>query len=343
MTKKSNNIFGILTESVGLYFSNFSKFIKYMSFPVLGQLAGLVIVLALTYAFSSNIGTFLEKYPVLNDFNILFLTTIVITLPGLVLLTKALWEYLVAYGAVNSMVDNMAKSGKVYDFDAHTELIKRRTFQYIILWFLVGIFSLLAICPIFWIICGILAVYFILIFQVFTYEQDKSSIGCFKRSFELVKGNFASTFVLAALIGAITYIVIPQIFIKIFDIAGINNLLNNLIIPFISNIQLPDISAYGLTPITESDLSLSIIKIVIAQIFIQYTLPLRTILWAKWYDNLSKTNPSSRLLNVKTSSKRKTSKKRPSEKLMEQSNKKYSKTRIDKNILRRAMEKDSED
>ena len=62
--------------------------------------------------------------PILNNFGLLVLFAILITLPGLAIFVKAFWEYLVAYGAVNSMVENMLKSGKVYDFDAHTELVK---------------------------------------------------------------------------------------------------------------------------------------------------------------------------------------------------------------------------
>ena len=45
------------------------------------------------------------------------------------------------------MLENMLRSGKVYDFDAHTELIKRRALSFIGLWMLFGIFSLVAICP----------------------------------------------------------------------------------------------------------------------------------------------------------------------------------------------------
>ena len=57
----------------------------------------------------------------------------------------------------------------------------------------------------------------------------------------------------------------------------------------------------------------------LAQILIQYTLPLRSILWSMWYKELEK---------------------KPSEKLMEKSKKKYGKKKLDKNILKRAMEKD---
>lgn len=136
MAKKNKTPLGIFIESIGLYFSNFDKFVKYMTFPVLGQVGGLLLVLILTMIYTKHI-------PQIENINILILLSILVTLPGLLIFTKAFWEYLVAYGAVNSMLDNMLKSGKVYDFDAHTELIKRRSVPFVGLWFLFGVFSLL--------------------------------------------------------------------------------------------------------------------------------------------------------------------------------------------------------
>ena len=226
MAKRNNTPLGIFTEAIGLYFSNFDKFIKYMTFPVLGQIGGLLLVFLITYFYTQNLPPLIEKFSALDNFNVLILLSILITLPGLAIFCKSFWEYLVAYGAVNSMYENMQKSGRVYDFDAHTELIKRRAIPFIGLWFLFGIFSAIALCPLFWVICGILAVYFVLTFQVFTFEPELSPVGCVKKSLTLVKGHFYSTFMLMALAGALTYILIPQIVIKIFDLSGISEFLS---------------------------------------------------------------------------------------------------------------------
>ena len=158
MAKKNKTPLGIFSESIGLYFSNFDKFVQYMSFPVLGQIVGLGLVLLITFFYTQNLPNLLEKYSSLDNFNTLILLSILITLPGLAIFIKAFWDYLVAYGAINSMLDNMLKSGRVYDFDAHTELIKRRSIAFVGLWFLFGIFSTIAICPLFWVVCGILAI-----------------------------------------------------------------------------------------------------------------------------------------------------------------------------------------
>lgn len=335
MTAKKNNPFNIFTESVGLYFSNFDKFLKYMSFPVLGQIAGLIIVFFITYFYTLNLPKLIEKYPNLNDFNTLIIMSVIITLPGLAIFVKAFWEYIVAYGAINSMYANMSKSGRVYDFSAHTELIKRRTPAFIGLWLLLGIFSTLAILPPFWIICGIFAVYFVIVFQVFTFEPELSPLGCFKKSFLLIKGKFAQTFLLICLVGGLTYLIIPQICLKLMAVSGISNFISNLILPFVNILPQINLEQYGIPVLNSSDIALFTVETIIAQILIQYTLPLRSILWSLWYKERNKGLDKPIL---------KSTKKRPSEKLMESSRKKYSsKKKIDSNILRRAMEKDDEE
>lgn len=330
MAKRNNTALGIFTEAIGLYFSNFTKFIQYMTFPVLGQIGGLLLVFLITYFYTQYLPPMIDKFPNLNNFYLLIALSMLITLPGLAIFCKSFWEYLVAYGAVNSMYENMQKSGRVYDFSAHTELIKRRTLPFIGLWFLYGIFSAIAICPLFWVVCGILAVYFVLTFQVFTFEPELSPIGCVKKSLELVKGHFASTFMLMALAGALTYILIPQIVIKIFDLSGISEFLSKGILPFVNLLSLPELEQYGLKSPTGNDVAIFTIQTFVAQILIQYTLPLRSILWSLWYKNLNNgiSKPSS--------------KKRPSERLMEESHKKYGKKKLDRNILKRAYEKDED-
>ena len=338
MSKKSKSPFGIFTESIGLYFSNFDKFVKYMTFPVIGQILGLAVVFLCTYFYSKNLPSLIEKYSAFNNFNTLVLMSVLVAIPGLVIFTKAFWEYLVAYGAVNSMLDNMLKSGKVYDFNAHTELIKRRTAGYIGLWLIFGILSLIACCPLLWVPALILTVYFVLIFQVFTYEPELSPVGCFKRSFNLIKGHFAATFILMALAGLLTWVFIPQITNNIFNILKINDFFAGLVIPFTEILPLNEINAFfaqmQLPAIKPFDAAMLIVTTTVTQIMIQYTLPMRSLLFGLWYKELDDSSEPT------VQKKKKSSSKRPSEKLMEESHKKYSSKKIDKNILKRAMEKE---
>lgn len=337
-------------ESLGLYFSNFGQFVKYMTFPVLGQIAGLIIIFFCTYIYSKNLPNLIQNYAFFNNFNTLVLCSILVAIPGMIIFMKAFWEYLVAYGAVNSMLENMLKSGKVYDFDAHTELIKRRTPSFVGLWLLFGIFSILAMCPLFWVPAGVLAVFFVLTFQVFTYEPELSPIGCVKKSMLLIKGHFASTFMLMALVGALTYVFIPQGVNTLFEWSGVTKIVSGWITPLIMELPVDELngmlSYLYLNPIKVEEIALFTVGTFVAQILIQYTLPLRSLLWGMWYRELNGSIP-------KIEKKKKSSKsKKPSEVLMEESHKKFGDKdkkeknfddkpkKLDRNILRRAMEKD---
>jgi len=338
MSKKNKTPLGIFIESIGLYFSNFDKFVKYMTFPVLGQVGGLILTFLLTFFYAKNLPNLVLKFETLNNPTILILCAILITLPGLIIFTKSFWEYLVAYGAINSMLENMLKSGKVYDFEAHTELIKRRTIPFIGLWFLFGIFSLIGSFPLFWVIYAVFMIYFVLVFQVFTFEPEQNPMGCVKRSLLLIKGHFASTFMLFALIGALTYIFIPDIANRLFSLTKITPFISNLINPFTSLFDLKILNnlltTYNLKPITTEMISTFFVTTTTTQIFIQYTLPMRSILWSMWYKELG---GNTGFVQEKKSKK---SSKKPSEKLMEVSHKKYTTKKLDRNILKRAMEKE---
>lgn len=343
MAKKKNTPLKIFMESIGLYFSNFDKFVKYMTFPVLGQIFGLSLTFLLIYFYTKNMPIVIEKIPALANFSTLVLIAILLILPGMIIFIKAFWEYLVAYGAVNSMLENMLKSGKVYDFDAHTELIKRRTFPFVGLWMLFGIFSLISIIPFFWVPCAVFAIYFVLVFQVFTFEPELSPLDCVKKSLQLIKGNFLSTFMLFALVGALTYVFIPQLINIFSEYTRLTLLFTNLIKPMIVELPLVDVNAMlsylYLKPLKVDDVAMFVVTTTLAQIFIQYTLPLRAILWSMWYKKL---NGGKLYINKEDKPKKKCSLKRPSEKLMEESNKKFATKKLDRNILKRAMEKDDE-
>ena len=336
MSKKNKTPLGIFIESIGLYFSNFDKFVKYMTFPVLGQIGGLVLVFLLSYLYVKYIPTTL-------DFNTLVILAVLVTLPGMAIFVKAFWEYLVSYGAVNSMLENMLKSGKVYDFEAHTELIKRRAVPFVGLWLLFGIFSTLAVLPIFWVPCGVLAVFFVLVFQVFTYEPELSPVGCAKKSMLLIHGHFASTFMLMVLAGALTYVFVPQIILSICSMLNLTDFFANLFVPFIETLPIEELNnilvSVHIPALKLQEVAQFAVVTFIAQIFIQYTLPLRSILWGMWYRELNGSLPA-----PEKKEKKKTSRKvkRPSEKLMEESYKKYGTKKIDRNILKRAMEKDDD-
>lgn len=291
--KKKDTVWGIFAQSVKLYFSNFGSFFKYLAFPVFGQILGIILTLVAAYFYALNLPKYITQDGLFDNFSMIFLILIVIILPGLLIFTKALWEYLVAYGAVNSMVDNMLKSGKVYDFPAHTQLITRRTGSFVGLWLLLGLFGILGAFPLFWVIAGILFVYFVLIFQVFTFEPDKSPLGCFQKSTAIIKGNFARTLGLIVLLGILTYWILPDLVEFLFNFLNILSFLAIPIDTWANQLPIDEINKMlAQTPIASQITSLMIAKSIVST-FLDYiviclTLPLRSICWALWYKSLNK-------------------------------------------------------
>lgn len=293
MSKIKNSVFGIFTQGVKLYFSNLPSFLKYMAFPVLGQILGILLTLIASFIYAQNLPGWITKGGLFDNFSMIFIVLFIITLPGLLIFAKAFWDYLVAYGAVNSMLDNMLKSGKVYDFPAHTEFITRRTAGFVGLWILFGLFTFIGIFPLFWVIAGILFVYFILVFQVFTFEPDKSPLGCFKKSMIIIKGNFSRTVGLMMLVGAFTYWILPEGIKFLFNLANIIGFLAIPIDIWATQLPIDEINAMLIkTPtayqITSLWIAKSVVEASLGYIVICFTLPLRSICWALWYKNLNK-------------------------------------------------------
>lgn len=276
--KIKNDIKQIFIQSLKLYGSNFKNLTGYMAFPVLGQVFGIVLTLWITYIYAQNLPMLIEKYAFFDNFMTIVLVTIGLALPGLIIFMKAFWEFLVAYGAINSMTENAIKSGKVYDFSAHTELIKRRSGAFIGLWLLYGLFAIIGINPLFWVVAGILFVYFVLVFQVFTFEPEMSAIGCFKKSFLLIKHNFARTVGLMALVGGLTYILIPWLFD--FALRVPSDFLAAQIEGWCAQFPIPSIAPLYVARF--------IISSIVSFVVIGFTLPLRSICWSLWYIAITK-------------------------------------------------------
>jgi len=294
MAKTKNTIWGIFTEGIKLYFKNFGKFFKYMAFPVFGQVLGVILMLLASFLYVENLSKLLALGGFFDNFTSIFFILILLILPGFFLFAKAFWDYLVTYGAINSMAESMTKTGKLYDFSAHNELITRRTAGFVGLWLLFGLFVIIGFFPLFWVIAMILFVYFVLIFQVFTFEPDKSPIGCFKKSLTIIKGNFWRTLGLMILLWLFTYVFLPQIIKALFDLA---NLITFFAIPLDGWARQFPINEFNkllltATPTAYQLTSLWIAKVTVegflGYIIICMTLPLRSICWTLWYKSLNK-------------------------------------------------------
>lgn len=293
MAKIKDSVWDIFGQGLKLYFTNFGSFFKYMAFPVFGQILGIILILLASYFYAANLPKMIVPGGLFDNFSMIFLVLFLVTLPGILILVKAFWDYLVAYGAVNSMLDNMLKSGKVYDFHAHTEVITRRSGSFGLLWLLLAIFGAIGSFPLLWVIAGILSVYFVLIFQVFAFEPGKSPFGCFQKSMMLINGNFARTLGLMALLGILTYWALPELVKAFFDFVNIMGFLAMPLDVWAQQLPIAEINKMLLqSPMAYQITSLMIARFIIAfflgYIVTAFTLPLRTICWALWYKNLNK-------------------------------------------------------
>ncbi len=283
--KLKNSIFFILWEGIKIYFSNIDKFLLYMLFPVFGQVIGIALSFGLSLGFADKV---VQKA---DSPAVALLMILLLAIPGLLIFAKAFWDYMVAYVALNSMTEGAVTTGKVYDLDSHNEVATQRGWKYI--GFLIILSVLMSLgSSIFFIIPGfVLWIYFILVFQVFTFEPDLSITDIFKRSFLLVKGNWARTFILMAVLGFFSMYILTEGITVVFDYLNLTESASS-IFNFISNLIPLDlvnkILVHANQPIiTNEMISKTIFVSVLGMIISGLTLPIRSICWSLWYKNLS--------------------------------------------------------
>mgnify|MGYP006977718153 FL=1 len=283
--KLKNSIFFILWEGIKIYFSNIDKFLLYMLFPVFGQVIGIALSFGLSLGFADKV---VQKA---DSPAVALLMILLLAIPGLLIFAKAFWDYMVAYVALNSMTEGAVTTGKVYDLVSHNEVATQRGWKYI--GFLIILSVLMSLgSSIFFIIPGfVLWIYFILVFQIFTFEPDLSITDIFKRSFLLVKGNWARTFILMAVLGFFSMYILTEGITVVFDYLNLTASASS-IFNFISNLIPLDlvnkILVHANQPIiTNEMISKTIFVSVLGMIISGLTLPIRSICWSLWYKNLS--------------------------------------------------------
>lgn len=289
MTTENKTVFQIFINSIGIYAKYLPEFLKYMSFPIFGQIIGIILSFALSLGFAYTLGASM------NNATLSFGITMALAIPGLVIFAKAFWEYLIAYVALSSITENTLKSGRIYDIKSHKKVAtaSKRVGEFITLWLLFGLFTIVSIFPPMWIISAVIFVFLVLIFQVFTFEKNMSAVECFKRSAKLVSSGFWQTLGLLILMGIFSYFLLPKLIEFVLGILQIIKLIIFMLDPFVINIfptaEWNEKFAILNIPymITSLDITKMIISSVISSLVICFTLPLRSICWTLWYKQLS--------------------------------------------------------
>lgn len=285
MANENKTVFGTFTEAVGIYLQHLPTFLKYMTFPVLGQFFGVLLAFGLSLGFAFNATTSGV------DPSMILPLTLILTIPGLVIFAKAFWEYLIAYVAISSMAENTVKSGKIYDIKAHKQVALKRIPDFVGLWLLFGVFTSVALLPPMWGFGAVIFIFLVLIFQVFTFEKFATPTECFKRSWVLVKSDFWGTLGLLALVGFLTYWLLPKVFELILTAIQVMTLLTMLIDPMLTdliNTWNTALTTLGVPfVITSLMITKMIVGTIVSTLVICYTLPIRSIAWTLWYKKLN--------------------------------------------------------
>ncbi|MBO7673242.1 hypothetical protein J6S88_07545 [bacterium] len=286
-----NSVWGIIGKGFQIYLRYIHKFLMYMTFPVIGQLLGLVLIFVPVYYLQGAIPVLSGKYEFFSDPSRILALVLIAILPGLMLMLSAFWKYLVAYSALNSMTQSALVSGKIYDFPAHNSIVTKNIWNFFIIWLVLSMLFILSISPLFLILCGILLIFFTPVFQIFTFEQDKNGFDCIKRSFELVKRDFGKVLGILTILGIISFALTEIVTIfssKAVDtnrfLAGYSNLILNL--DYLKNLnnEFANYAEYGIHfQISTEMISGLIFSAAVSFIVWGYTLPLRSVCWTLWY------------------------------------------------------------
>lgn len=330
----NRSVWLIFFEGIKIFALNIHKFMLYMAFPVLGQILGIFLIFGLTFWFTQNMQDIAAKYDALNNMSSMITLIVVSVIPGVLILIKAFWDYLVAFVALNSMTEGYLNTGRVYDFKAHNSVATQKSFSFITIWFLISIMTILGILPVFWIFAGLFFVYFILVFQVFTFENGLSPVGYFKRSMFLIKGKFGRTFLLTAILTIFTYVILVSGLGVLFDAFNWTNPLAKMFEAWAYTLPIDPLEQYGVTP---SVIGTELVKQLIFFLAIGFSLPIRSICWTLWYNELASEDEPVVKKPKKRVKKATTSQQKPVAKTF-----KIEKRGIDPEIIRRARLEDDE-
>jgi len=287
--KIKNSIWFVIFDGLKIYFSNIDKFIVYMLFPVFGQIIGLALAFGLTVGFADKIA---QKAHSLNSAMAII---ILLAIPGLLIFLKAFWDYMVAYVALNSMTEGALTTGHVYDIQSHRQVATRRAFKYIAFLFVVGILSLVAVAfsiiPLLGLIPPLIFwVFFVLVYQIFTFEEELSPKECFRRSFELVKGDWARTFFLMVILWFFSIYIITMGVSVIFDCLHLTDKVCSLF-DFIGNNMPLEYFNKALRYINKPEITVNMISktifmTILGTIVAGLSLPIRSICFTLWYKTM---------------------------------------------------------
>ena len=242
MAKKNSQIsvLGAVFGGLKTYLNNLDIFMKYLAFPVLGTIFGIFILFGINYFFVTHLGEIENSSPIFSSPAVLFTILILITVPAFIIIMKALFDYIVAFGALNSMCVN---SDRVEDVYFHKEVIKRRFAPYCILLIALGLIFCLLSFPFLLPLLIVALVFLSLAVQVYVLEEDSTPYEAIRKSIELVKSNFWLVFWILAIITFISYIAVPYLICWAVGKTAVLQFLANPVEKYVALLPISDINS----------------------------------------------------------------------------------------------------
>ena len=291
------DILKLFVEGVNLYFKNLPKFLKYMAFPVLGQVLAMFLIFTTVHLFTNNLDKLIYINPALDNISILMIILLVLIIPSFLIFFAAFWKYVVAMGALNSMANNIISGAKLENLSIHNDTVNRRMGTFLGLILILSLISLLMVVPFVFLIMIIIMIFLSLSFQVFALEENLKTFGIIKKSFKMVKSNFLKTAFLLFLLWFFTYYFVPEIFNLILYKLDLYKYLIIPIVEFCKDLPLAEVeqtintifTAVNNNSIFQFDvisISEKIVAMIFASIIIGFTLPLRSICCTLLYKNI---------------------------------------------------------
>ena len=294
-TKSSSlSVLGVVFKGLRTYLYNLDIFLKYLTFPVLGTFIGAFLLFAINYLYVTNLVKLQAINPVFQNMAVVFTLLLLLTIPGFLIMLKAFVDYIVAFGAINSMC--VLGEKRITDVNDHIVPIKKRFAPYCMLVFIIsiifGVFSFPLLIP----VLIVAMVFLALAVQVFVLEENSSPFDALTRSCELAKSRFWLVFWVLVLIFLISYVICPYLITWAISKTPVLTILANPVEKYISLLPVSDINiileSYQLPYKFDTILfAESIVNMCLTTIVMMYMLPFRCACCVELYKGLSNNNP----------------------------------------------------
>ena len=310
-SKRNISVFKTVFDGLKAYLYNLDIYAKYLSFPILGTVFGMFFLFFINYFFVTHLEQIEKISPVFENEAVILTLLLIIVIPAFLIMIKALIDYIIAYGAINSMC--VLGTKRIEDVYSHKETVKRRFAPYCILILVLSvIFGVLSV-PFLWPLLIVALIFLSLSIQIFSLEENLTPFESIRKSIELVKSNFWVVFWALIFITLISYVAVPYLISWAVAKTPLFQWLAYPVEKYLSLMPVSDINSF----LASANISYSfdviiiaenIVNCVISTIVIMYMLPFRCACCVEMYKGLNENYFSEIKQEEKSKNKEKTKK-----------------------------------